>query len=81
MTPAMGSDLVAVDIMTHTDAHYTFPDMPLSTLENVVKLSNWQKNGVLILVNVSGAVLSLPARVVKTISWNGVEQHAAVHQL
>ena len=72
---ALGSDLVTVEVRTYEAALYTFPDMPLSTLETVVERSNWQQNGVLILVNVSGACLSLPARVVLTLSWGGKEQY------
>jgi hypothetical protein len=71
----MGQDLTNVEVTTREGAVYAFPDMPHSTLETVLQHSNWVANGVLILVNVSGALLSLPARVVDTISWDGKVQY------
>lgn len=72
--PKPGTDLVDIEVRTHEGAVYIFPDMPFSTLETVLN-SPWQTNGVLILVNVSGALLSLPARVVHTLSWDGEEKY------
>jgi hypothetical protein len=71
----LGTDCVDVEVRTHEGAVYIFPDMPFSTLETVLNHSSWQQSGVLILVNVSGALLSLPSRIVHTLSWDGEEKY------
>ena len=67
----LGKDLVSVTLETHFGAKYVFPDMPRDMLDNVIKLSGWEKNGKVVLVNVSAAVLSLESRIVKSISYDG----------
>ena len=62
--------LGVVDVETHLDVHYAFPDMDLGELEKVLpEGSNRILSGQtdLILVNVSGAVLSVPFRIVRKI--------------
>jgi len=68
---AMGSDLTEVTIKTRLQATYVFPDMPRSMLDNVIRLSGWEKTGRLVLVNVSGSVLTLEARIVESVSYDG----------
>lgn len=66
-----GSDLVDVIVETHLKARYVFPDMPRQMLNNVIQYSGWERTGQFVLVNVSGAVLTMPARLVKTVSYDG----------
>lgn len=77
------TDLVVVDVLTHTGSRYSFPDVPRGTLESVIESGVWKAHEVFILVNVSGASLSLPGRIVKTVSWDGkVKSYGiAVHEL
>lgn len=70
----MGLDLKSVEVRTHEGALYVFPDVPEDMLKNVVVAGNWKTAGAFILVNVSGASLSLPARIVKNVSWDGKVQ-------
>ncbi len=65
------TDLVVVTVESHLGSTYTFPDMPRAMLETIIKSSGWESVGRMILVNVSGAVLSIEARVVKTVSYDG----------
>jgi hypothetical protein len=68
---AMGHDLVTVTVETHLGAKYVFPDMPRHALDNVIKGAVWKSSGHLVLVNVSAAVLSLEARLVKCVEYDG----------
>ncbi len=70
----MGLDLKSVEIRTHENALYVFPDVPEDSLKNVVLPGAWRTAGVFVLVNVSGSSLTLPARIVKTVSWDGKVQ-------
>jgi hypothetical protein len=65
------SDLVVVTIKTKTGSEYRFPDVPRLTLENVIKLQGWNSCGVIVLVNVSGASMSMPARIAESLSYDG----------
>lgn len=67
---AMGKDLVEVTIKTKLGAQYVFPDMPRSMLDNVIRLSGWDRIGRLVLVNVSGSVLTLESRIVAAIWYD-----------
>lgn len=65
----LGSDLGTVKVVTLLGAEYVFPDMPRASLDSLVLHTAWE-NGSLALVNVSGSVLSLPARIVASVTWN-----------
>jgi hypothetical protein len=67
----LGSDLVDVIVETHLGARYVFPDMPRTMLDNVIQLSGWERTGQFVLVNVSSAVLTMPARLVKSVAYDG----------
>lgn len=65
------NDLTSVAVETFLGASYVFPDVPRSMVQTVALESTWQTLGTFVLVNVSGASLSVPARIIKTISWDG----------
>jgi hypothetical protein len=67
----MGSDLTVVTIKTHQGSEYIFPDVPRSMLENVIKGQGWNACGIIVLVNVSGASMSMPSRIAATLSYDG----------
>lgn len=71
MSSALGTDLVEVTVETSLGAKYVFPDMPRTTLDNVIQLKGWKYENPFILVNVSGACLSVPMRIVATVSYDG----------
>jgi hypothetical protein len=71
---ALGSDLVSVEIETHLGALYTFPDVPAATLETFLTHSAWEQINNVVLVNVSGASLAVPLRVVRVIRVAGKER-------
>lgn len=81
----MMDDCTNVVVETTLGARYEFPDMPRAMIELVIQKSGWAEHGNLIMVNVSGAVINIPARTVKTISFDGkVQAHgpgSAVHEL
>jgi hypothetical protein len=54
-------------------ARYVFPDMPRAELEQALLVGTWDE-GQLTLVNVSGACLAMPNRIVKTLSFDGKER-------
>lgn len=64
------ADLVAVEIETTLGALYVFPDMPRSVLEASFRSGKWDE-GQLTLVNVSGAALVMPNRIVKELRYEG----------
>lgn len=63
-------DLVTVEVTTKTGANYTFPDMSLSVLREVLPQSGRVPTSqpTLVLVNVSAALLSIPLAIVSTIA-------------
>ena len=65
------NDLTSVRVVTFLGAEYVFPDVPRAMAQTVVLESAWQTLGSFVLVNVSGASMSIPARVVKTVAWDG----------
>ena len=65
-TRPLGSELVVVTITTLTNATYQLPDMHASTLKAVLGATKMEE-GPLTLVNISSAVLNIPARIVKVI--------------
>lgn len=71
MSSAMGNDLVTVTVETHLGAKYVFPDMPKHALDAVIQGRVWASTGHLVLVNVSAAVLSIEARIVKCVEYGG----------
>ncbi len=71
MASTAETDLVEVVVTTHLGAKYVFPDMPRGTLENLIRLSGWDKTGKIVLVNVSAAVLTMDARIVKSVVYDG----------
>jgi hypothetical protein len=71
MTQKTESSLVEVTLETLLGARYVFPDMPRSTLEGVIKSSILYATGKVTLANASSAVLTLPSRIVKSISFDG----------
>ena len=78
----MPTDLVEVTLETLLSARYVFPDMPRSALtEGLLKAHI--ATGKVTLVNVSGAVLTLPSRIVRSISFDGEVKwvNAAVREL
>lgn len=64
------SDLTVVTIKTTQGSEYVFPDVPRSMLKTIAE-HGWKAAGSVLMVNVSGAVLSLPARIVETVSYDG----------
>lgn len=68
------NDCTDIEVETHLGALYRFPDMPRSMIKVALEDSDWWKNGSVILVNISGAVINIPARIVKTISFDGKVQ-------
>jgi len=64
------ADLTSVEIETLLGARYVFPDMPRQLLEQEIMRGAWNE-GQLTLVNVSNACLTLPNRIVKTLSFDG----------
>ena len=68
------SDLAVVTVETHLGAVYVFPDMPREALRNVVDSDGWAQAGRLVLVNISAAVLTMEARLVKAVSYDGKVQ-------
>lgn len=79
----MMADCTVVTIETTLGAAYQFPDMPRSMMQTIIEKSGWAEHGNLVMVNVSGAVINIPSRVVKTISFDGeVKAHGpTVHKL
>jgi hypothetical protein len=65
------SDLVVVTIKTLQGSEYVFPDVPRSMLKTIIEQHGWQTAGSVLMVNVSGAVMSLPSRIVATVSYDG----------
>ena len=68
-------ELIVVTVETREGALYVFPDVPRSTMTTAVERIDWARLEVFVLVNVSGAVLSLPSRIVNTISYDGISHH------
>lgn len=64
-------DLVVVTIKTKQGSEYVFPDVPRSMLDTVIKQQGWNGCGVIVLVNISGASMSMPARIADTLSYDG----------
>lgn len=64
-------DLTSVTIKTTQGSEYVFPDVPRSMLKTIIEQHGWQAAGSVLMVNVSGAVMSLPARIVQTVSYDG----------
>lgn len=60
----MGTDLLAVEIETTTGARYIFPDVARAMLENALQFGAWGLVDNVILVNIHGACISVPKRVV-----------------
>lgn len=67
----MASDLTIVTVQTKEGSIYSFPDVPRSVLETVIRQQGWNAAGSVILVNISSACLSLPARIVASLSYDG----------
>jgi hypothetical protein len=65
------NDLVEVTIKTKQGSEYRFPDVARGMLNTVIKGQGWIAVDKIILVNISGAVLSLPARIAATLSYDG----------
>jgi hypothetical protein len=65
------NDLVEVSIKTKQGSEYRFPDVPRGMLATVIKNQGWHTVGTIILVNISGASLSLPTRIAETLSYDG----------
>lgn len=66
----MEDQYVVVDIETRLGAKYTFPDMPLQTLEvllNALSQTPVLDGKKLMLTNASDAVMQLPCRILKSI--------------
>jgi hypothetical protein len=80
---SLGRDLVEVVVETTLGARYVFPDMPRTMLDNVIKNSGWRSIGQVVLVNVSSSCLTIPSRIVKTVSYDGEVKwtNAALHEL
>ena len=74
------SDYTDVTVETLLGSKYVFPDMPVSTMNNLISRNLFVSTGRLVLVNTSAAVLSMEARIVRCISYNGEVrwQNAAV---
>lgn len=76
-------ELVKVTIETSLGSTYEFPDMTRSAVERLIK-DNISFQGDLTLANVSGAVMVIPTRIIKTLAvngevkWSGI---AFVHEL
>lgn len=70
------ADLVTLGLETRLEAKYTFPDMPRGELTRLLAsdFSDAAKTGSLTLVNVSGAALVIPFRIVKKILIDGEER-------
>lgn len=79
--PSMGTDLVEVTVETHLGARHVFPDMPRDMLKNIIEKSGWTQIGRVVLVNISGAVLTLESRTVRCISFDGKVQWGDAPQL
>jgi hypothetical protein len=60
-----------VTVKTKQGSEYSFPDVPRATLQTMINQSGWNVAGSVLIVNVSGAVLSMPARIVDTLSYDG----------
>jgi hypothetical protein len=66
----MAVDLVRVVVTTKLGEEHHFPDMPPSLLDAALR-PGWIENGKLVLVNVSGSVLVVDARIIKSIGYDG----------
>jgi hypothetical protein len=80
---ATSAELVEVTIETSLGARYVFPDMPRSTLTDGFLKANASVGGKVSLSNVSDAFLSLPSRIVRSISFDGEVkwENAALREL
>ncbi len=67
----MASDLTVVTVKTKEGSEYCFPDVPRSMLKNILANRGWNCTGQVALVNISGACLVMPARIVATLSYDG----------
>jgi hypothetical protein len=67
----MVSDLVVVTVKTKQGSEYSFPDVPRSMIETVIKNQGWGSAGSVVVVNISGACLTMPARIVDTLCFDG----------
>jgi hypothetical protein len=65
------SELVEVILETLLGARYVFPDMPRTALTPNFINAAATASGKVVLVNVSGAMLTLPSRIVGTIFFDG----------
>lgn len=63
--------LATVTITTELDAVYTLPDMFVGSVESLTNSENLHGFAQISLVNVSGACLIMPSRIIKTIAVNG----------
>lgn len=63
-------DCTVVTITTLQGGTYEFPDMPRAMLKTVLS-SPWHQHDSFILVNVYGSVLSMQARLIKSIWFDG----------
>jgi hypothetical protein len=76
-------DHVVVEVETLTGARYAFPDMPRTMLTNILRATAWEHGGRLVLVNASGATLTVPLHLVQRVVAQGKEEwsRAPVHEL
>ncbi len=65
------SSLVDVTVETLSGKLHVFPDMPRDMLDTLLKDAGWVKTGRLVLVNVSASVLTIEARIVRCVSYDG----------
>jgi hypothetical protein len=63
--------MTTVTIKTKQGSDYSFPDVPRATLQTMIEQRGWNEAGSVLIVNVSGALLSMPARIVDTLSYDG----------
>jgi len=66
--------LVDVEFRTSLEAVYLFPDVPTSVVDRLISDFNYTVQ--VTLINVSGACLVVPARIVTTILVGGVQRWA-----
>jgi hypothetical protein len=60
-----------VTIKTRQGSEYCFPDVPRATLATMINQRGWDASGSVLIVNLSGACLSVPLRIVDTLSYDG----------
>ena len=71
------SSLGTLTIDTMLGDTYSFPAVPRTTLEPILKAEPWAVDGPCAFINASGACLSMPGRIIKRMRFdiNGQTEH------